>query len=421
MEGMRKCGLLQGSSGGPATRSWSLPTVSSASRLRYAGACVSVGLACGVLLSPALWLTRPESALVEESFPMVPPLAALERIAPPPPFDSILFSATLVLCALAAVRPRRPFFAALFCAGLLLALPDVLRWQPWFYLYTGMLGALAFVPQWAPGRRTRGRVGRLGALQVLRLMVGSVYFYSGLNKLNAAFFEERLSGFLAGMPPVVSDGPLATALTYSAPALEVDAGIGLLAGGCRVRHAALALAASTNLLVLVALISAGANVVVWPWNLAMIALIAILFMGRDEEQHPGGSTGSPRRPAPWRFMTGQVCRLYAAGVIILFVAAPAAGLLGYWPSYLSFALYSENTPEAEVVVDGHRASVRQLAYERLNVPAFPSMGVYEAAGERACAGLGHAEQLNAPALIVWSSPNILAGNRETRAYTCGEL
>ena len=121
-------------------------------------------------------------------------------------------------------------FAALFAACLLLALPDMMRWQPWFYLYTAAIGILAFVPQASPGSRTRGRVGLLEPLQIMRLLVASVYFYSGANKMNAAFFEERLAGFLSGMPTPLSEGPVAAALTYSAPALEMAAGLGLLVG-----------------------------------------------------------------------------------------------------------------------------------------------------------------------------------------------
>ena len=372
-----------------------------------------MALACGMLLSPQLWLTRPS-----EGFPMVAPISGLAVLAPPQPLDAVLFVGTLVLCALAAILPRRSIFAALFCACVLLALPDMMRWQPWFYLYLGLMGTLAFVPQGAPGRRTRGRVARPGALQVLRLMGGCVYLYSGANKLNAAFFEERLRGFLASMPSAIGDGPVAAALTYSAPGLEIAAGLGLILGGYRVRHAALVLGVSTNLFVLAALIPAGANTVVWPWNAAMIVLLVTLYAGRDEE--PIGSPKAPRRAK--RLLEEPPGYLYAAAVCILFAVMPALGVAGYWPAYLSFALYSQNTPEASVTVDGRSTTVTSMAYEALNVPAYPAPAVYKAVAESTCAmGPKAHGRPRGSVLVIRAAPDILAGGRESREYACGDL
>ena len=418
MESAEKARLGRGSPGAAPERSWSLPAVSADARLRCAGACIAVALACGMLLSPNLWLTRPQGAPLTESFPQVAPHPALEVLAPPGPLDWLLYAGTLVLCGLAAVHPRRLVFATLFGACLLLALPDLMRWQPWFYLYAGMVGTLAFVPRSPLGRHTRGRVARPGALQVLRLMVGCVYFYSGLNKLNAAFFEERLQGFLAGMPASISEGPVADLMTYSAPGLEIAAGLGLLLGGYRVRHAAVALAASTNLFVLAALIPAGANLVVWPWNLAMIALVGVLFAGRDGKAAPVRFKSLRRAPG---LLAGY---LYAVVVIVLFAAAPAAGVAGYWPSYLSFALYSQNTPEASVEMPspGGRTTVTSMTYETLNVPAYPSLGVYEAVGERSCeAGLEAHGGSQGSVLVVRHRPDLLSGHRTSLRYSCEEL
>ena len=189
--------------------------------------------------------------------------------------------------------------------------------------------------------------------------------------MNAAFFSERLQGFLTGMPSFVGEGPVAAALTYSAPGLEVAAGLGLILGGIRVRHAAVALAASTNLFVLAALIPAAANTTVWPWNAAMIMLVITLLAGRDEKATPTRSEPLRRAPGLSRVLPSH---LYTVAVIILFAAAPAAGVAGYFPSYLSWALYSENVLEASVEMPGEagRTSVTTIAYEALNVPPFPS-------------------------------------------------
>ena len=403
------------SPGAAPGRSLSLPAVSAAARLRYAGRCIAVALACGMLLSPALWLTRPLEAPLTESFPMVPPVGGLEVLDLPAPFDAALAAAVLALCAVAAALPRRLVFTTLFLACLLLAAPDLMRWQPWFYLYLVAIGALAFVPRRASraafgGSRLPRLLAWLEPLQVMRLLVASVYFYSGLNKANAAFFEERLSGFLAGMPAPIAEGPVATALTYSAPGLEMAAGLGLLLGGYRLRYTALALAVSTNLLVLVTLTASASNIVVWPWNAAMIILVITLFAGQDEEAAPART--KPLRRAPG-LLPGYI---YAVAICILFFVMPATGLLGYWPSYLSFALYSQNTPEASVTVDGRLTSVTTISYEVLNVPAYPDPAIYQAVAQRSCATGSQGSTL-----IIRDAPDLLTGHRERREYTCAEL
>lgn len=100
---------------------------------------------------------------------------------------------------------------------------------------------------------------------------------------------------------------------------------------------------------------------------------------------------------------------------------PSLGLLGYWPSYLSFSLYSENTPEATVYMDdpGGQVSVTEIAYERLNAPDYSSQMVYDVVGERACD-----ERMSAAprsTLVIQRAPGLLSGSRESRTYTCRDL
>lgn len=122
---------------GARSSTFTLTGVAADTRLLWAGRVVAVALAIGMLLSPDLWLTRPAEAPIAESFPQVPPVPGLEVLAPPTSFDTALFVGTLVLCALVAALPRRTIYTVLFFACLLLALPDLMRWQPWFCLYAG--------------------------------------------------------------------------------------------------------------------------------------------------------------------------------------------------------------------------------------------------------------------------------------------
>ncbi|MDR3700881.1 MAG: hypothetical protein P4L56_14645 [Candidatus Sulfopaludibacter sp.] len=115
------------------------------------------------------------------------------------------------------------------------------------------------------------------ALQTCRLIVAATYFWSGLAKLNPNFFAvvfpSLFTTFVAAVPPLISH------LAFLAPMVECGAGIGLLT--TRFRSPALFCAAGTHGFILLAIGPLGSrfNAVVWPWNLAMIAVLFVLFFG----------------------------------------------------------------------------------------------------------------------------------------------
>ncbi|MDP8951736.1 MAG: hypothetical protein M3N18_05785 [Actinomycetota bacterium] len=130
----------------------------------------------GFLLSAGLWG-------VSRSYPLVPVLEGLPAI--PPLLAWVWFVTLLVLLAAIAAgrRPQGYILAFVVLAGLLSIL-DQSRWQPWFYQYLFMFVALAFYP-WGGGDPEK----RETAPNVCRLIVASTYLWSGLQKLNAGFFD----------------------------------------------------------------------------------------------------------------------------------------------------------------------------------------------------------------------------------------
>src|SRR5207248_1237718 len=97
----------------------------------------------------------------------------------PHPFDHIWFFLLLgLLVAIATIaQPRRLILIFLLLAGLL-SMWDQTRWQPWFYQYLFMLAAIGFCGWKRPETRNQQ------VLNACRLIVGSTYFWSGLQKLN---------------------------------------------------------------------------------------------------------------------------------------------------------------------------------------------------------------------------------------------
>src|SRR5262249_50644243 len=185
----------------------------------------------------------------------------------------------LLLAIMIVAQPRKLIFSFLVLAGLL-SLWDQTRWQPWFYQYCLMLAAIGVYAWKSPEARQDQ-----AALNAIRAIVAFTYFWSGLQKLNANFVRETwaditgplfrfLPQFARQVPPF---------LILAIPILEILAGLGLISR--RFRNAAVVVAIGSHIFVLMMLISSRENTVVWPWNIAMVLFVVILFW-QDRETVP---------------------------------------------------------------------------------------------------------------------------------------
>ncbi len=230
---------------------------------------VILGLLAGFALSPKLWLS-------ERVYPFTPVWSFIKPTAPPS--DYIIFFALIALLIAAGIAPRRELWIAIFALLALLALQDQSRWQPWFYQYVAMLLAIALA----------GRKRPETALNTCCLIVAATYVWSGLAKLNSNFMGDTFPWLLA---PFIGAWPASAQwfvrhLAFVASIVECGAGVGLIFR--RFRPAALSCAIAMHVFILITIGPLGRdfNVVVWPWNLAMIAFLLILFFRRTEEPAP---------------------------------------------------------------------------------------------------------------------------------------
>src|SRR5262249_43012005 len=134
------------------------------------------------------------------------------------------------------------------------------------------------------------------------------------------------------------------------------------------------------------------NTIVWPWNIAMMAFVLILFV-------------NTRRVAPWHIVWPKRF-LFAPVTLVLFGIMPLFNFFELWDSYLSAALYSGNTPQARLSISpemferlpreakqfaggffagedadgnahiGYGVDLFGLAIAELDVPSYPSPRVY---------------------------------------------
>jgi hypothetical protein len=276
-----------------------------------------LALAAGMLSTLKLWVST-------RSFPLVPVTDALPPI--PYPFDYAIFAALLALLVpiAGAQRPRK-YIVCFLALAALLCLGDQLRWRPWFYQYLFMLAALAFYP-W--GRHIPER--EQAVLNVFRLIVASVYFYSGLQKVQAGFvhdvFPWLIDPFVDLLPENVR--PFVYWMGYVAPFVELGIGVGLLTR--RFRRASVIFALLMHAFILLTLGPLGHNwgQSIWPWNVAMGAFVLILFLRTAD--------------LPFREIVLTKRFAFQKVILVLFVVMPLFSFFNLWDSYLSFSMYSGN-------------------------------------------------------------------------------
>jgi hypothetical protein len=391
-----------------------------AAKIRCLQITVAVALICGFGLSWRLWISS-------RMFPASPVSDFLPVISFP--VDQILFASMLglLLVIIVFARPQRLILTFLVLAGFL-SLLDQTRWQPWFYQYFFMMAALG-LDAW---KKPEGR--NQAALNACRVIVIFTYVWSGLQKLNVNFVRETwtdLAGpFLRAFPEVVKSPP--PFLILIIPLVEISIGLGLITR--KYRNVAVILVIATHAFVLILLISGRANIVVWPWNIAM-ALFAVILFWQDKDT------------CPRRILVPK--NAFHALVLILFGVLPAFSLIGLWDSYLSSALYSGNTDQAVIYVsrsvtdrlpekiqthvwpsnsiereperfnaEAFFLDIKAWAYDELNVPGYPEPRVYKRVAEHICTLVKNSGGIK---LRIREKPNPITGLRGSQYYDCKQL
>jgi hypothetical protein len=375
--------------------------------LRWATVVVAAAFGVGLLLALRLFLAT-------RSYPRAPVLDGWPQLGAP--FDVVVLGALLVALCGVALAPRPRWWAATATVlAVVLAVEDQSRWQPWFYQYTIMLATLAVA---------RDADDTIAAWRAV--LVG-LYLWGGIQKLNSTFMTnlfpwlvEPLTRVLpAGLDGILLGGWMVV------PLLEIAVAVGLLVA--RLRNAAVVAAIATHVVVLGLLgpLGHGTNAVVWPWNAALAALVALLFWNGGDDA--GLGVLAPRRLGAH------------AAALVLFLILPALSFAGRWDAYLSGALYSGNLKVAALAVTddvGARlpaAARRHVARNRaganvldvwewsmgeLAVPSYPEDRVFRAVARDVCRLAGDPADV---VLVVFGRPDTLTGRRDITRRDCAAL
>src|SRR5437867_4477926 len=178
---------------------------------------LAAAMLCGFLMSTNLWLSS-------RTYPLAPVWEGLPAI--PYPGDWLWFGLLLVLVVAPLAMPRPAPFIFLFVvlAGLL-AVWDQTRWQPWFYQYLFMFAVLGFA--W---RRPDDAERQEAGLNACRLIVASIYIWSGLQKVNVSFATDVHPYLMAPVLKLLPDAwhGWVNAAGWYVPFVETGIGLSLL-------------------------------------------------------------------------------------------------------------------------------------------------------------------------------------------------
>lgn len=273
------------------------------------------------------------------------------------------------LVATAIVPRQRHLFLVVVITEIILCLMDWMRWQPWQYQF--LLTFLLFF------------VARNDARQFLNLMallLSATYIYSALHKFNPTFLGDVWHGFV--LKGFHISGNLTRPVYYGGymlGAVELAIGTGLLLAKNKLPFIWMCLAMHACILVALGPWGINFNAVVWPWNAAMVLLVAIVF-----------------KNAP-NILTRSFFKPIANRVLIVLVGfLPALNFIGFWDDYLSFALYAGGNEKMMICFDRQNApeiiksyktapfcgddeltiSITKWSLTELQVPVYPQERVY---------------------------------------------
>lgn len=327
------------------------------------------GLLASLLLTESAWSTS-------RIYPLSP---IIPGITLPALFHTGLF--IVVLCALlgslANLRLRSKLVTLGLLSLLILVLLDITRLQPWVFHYSAILLLFSIL---IPKRY----VTTPYLLDAARIVVGGIYFWSGVQKLNIRFFTEIFPWFTEKLWTPFGDTGATIAITIGLfiPFIEGLFAIGFFTK----RFRAISLIGATSMIILV-LACLGPwgqdwNSSVWPWNFGIYGMAVLLFLGLQTNLS--------------EFVKRQRHNLIAWGAFFVFWLMPFGNTVGLVDHYLSWSLYSGRVPEATLVGNqltleslSPKAEEGQLKFARwtqtdLNMVPYPEERVFIHVFEKLC-------------------------------------
>lgn len=282
----------------------------------------ALGLFSGLMITHAAWG-------LERTYPLSPIIAGF--VLPGFVHTGLFYLLLGSLLAVIFTRHFRTvtFLTTLFSLLILITL-DITRLQPWILHYAAvmLIGFLSF---------THVKNNPQKGLDAAAILIGGIYFWSGLQKINAAFFLEVFPWFTQNLFAAFGTFgiTLAGTLGFFVPLFEVGFALGLFTK----RFRTISIIGSLSMLFIV-LYSLGPwgqswNDAVWPWNIVICFSVLLIFLHN--------------RDTFATFLARQRRNWLAGIVFILIWIVPTGNLFGLTDHYLAWSLYSGRVPTAALV------------------------------------------------------------------------
>lgn len=315
-------------------------------------------------VSYPLWFARTD-------FPEIPLFSLFLGL---PPHTSTFMTVVLVFALLISFTPRWQKLALFTASWLVLVLigVDLVRFQPWAYHFSTLFILLAFFrePATPVPSATQHNSHALGWMCCWTQIC--IYVWSGWHKVHLVSTKSALTIAVMVLPIPSSWHPgfvdsWGIPLNLTLGILETAFGLGLL--WTRTRRSCVLLLTAMHLLILVALLRMQHDANVYPWNLACIALLWILFW----------KTTTPllvwpnflRFPSRFSWFA-----FISIVVLVLYMIGPFFHTWDRWDPNLSFALYTGNYGHHQLLISPAvktklTPQMQPYASVRLRMPLFP--------------------------------------------------
>lgn len=385
-----------------------------ASKIFWLKSVVVGGLIAGILFSFELWTG-------ERLFPKIPVFNNLIILPQSVEMVLLVLLISLSMMILVYPKPQKTILLVLIILAVFVMF-DQMRLQPWVYQYFFMLAILGLF-SWKNNDDVNERQTVLNSS---RLIIASIYVFSGLQKLNVVFIGEVFPWIIEPISILLPDSlqKITPYLGVIVPFVEAGIGLGLMSK--KYRNCSIFLAISMHCFILFLLGPFGHNWnnVVWPWNIAMIFFVMILFLRTNDFS--------------LKDMLPQKIKSVGSVIFTLFIIFPTLSFLNLWDSYLSSALYSGNTNSAQIFISDslkQRLPVKiqrytkeietnqnaldfaNWSFEDLNVPPYPETRVYKKIAKNICT---YATNVDDVVLVVNGKPTLF--NKDAKqAYDCSDL
>ncbi len=277
---------------------------------------------------------------------LFPVISVFDFLTCPNWFHLFIYGFSLILVSSLLIFPSKKIVLFVLLAEILSCLLDQMRWQPWQYQYLLTFAFFYFSKDYKQ------------FLSLFVLLLGATYFFSGVHKFSGGFlhtfWDKVVLRKILNLEWATIKNPI---LHYSGlllSLLEIAIGIGIVY--VRKKKLLLVLAILMHLVIILIFGPFGLNynLIIFPWNVALIGFAVILIFKNHTVT----------------YNSNFFRKRFNIVILILVTILPFLNFIGKWDNYLSFNLYSGNTPVLLICSSGFQQYPKLTHYQSKTISKF---------------------------------------------------